>query len=276
MPIYMDRHNAPTASAEDLAQAHDLDLEAQDEYGVRFLTYWFDRERGKAFCLVDAPDAQSVEKVHAHAHGNVPTEVIEVDLDEVKAFLGRTDDPPAPENGSHPEMDSAFRVIMFTDLQDSTGLSVFVGDIRAIELLEEHDRIIQDTVQKNDGTVVKHTGDGFLISFKSLSDCLNSAVAIQHSFEVFNDRVTDFPLKVKIGINAGQPIERHGDLFGIVVQLSARICSHAKPGQILVSGVIPELLADGDESVKFVKSGAIPLKGFIAATTLYELIWKSG
>jgi class 3 adenylate cyclase len=258
-----------------LAEAHERDLQVQDEFGVRFLTYWFDRERGSTYCLVDAPDAQSVEKVHAKAHGNVPTEVIEVNLDEVRAFLGRTEDPPVADDQVHPLVDSAHRVIMFTDLQDSTGLSVFVGDVRAIELLGEHDRIIRDAVLENNGNVVKHTGDGFLISFTTIADCLNSAVAIQRSFEAFNEQVPEVPLKVKIGINAGEPMERQGDLFGMVVQMSSRICGVASPGQILVSGVIPELLGDGDDTLTFVETGAVPLKGFMGAPTLYELVWKS-
>ena len=191
MPFYMDRHNTPTASAEGLAEAHKLDLAVQEEYGVRILTYWFDRERGAAFCLVDAPDAQSLKNMHNKAHGNVPTDVIEVDLEEVRAYLGRTENPPVPDDQSHPALDSPYRVIMFTDLQDSTGLSVYVGDIRAIELLEEHDRIIQDAVRKNNGTVIKHTGDGFLTSFSSVNDCLNCAVVIQHAFETFNERVPE-------------------------------------------------------------------------------------
>lgn len=55
MPIFLDRHDGE-ASAEDVAKAHVKDLEVQDKYGVKFLTYWHDAERRTAFCLVDAPD----------------------------------------------------------------------------------------------------------------------------------------------------------------------------------------------------------------------------
>jgi hypothetical protein len=43
--------------AENVAEAHRKDLEIQDEYGVKYMTYWYDAERGTGFCLVDAPDA---------------------------------------------------------------------------------------------------------------------------------------------------------------------------------------------------------------------------
>ena len=69
MPIYMDKHSAPTASAEGLAEAHERDLEVQEEFGVRFLTYWFDRERGSVFCLVDAPDARDPAEIRHRRDG---------------------------------------------------------------------------------------------------------------------------------------------------------------------------------------------------------------
>ncbi len=80
-------------TAEDVAKAHQLDLEAQDKYGVKFMTYWFDEERETGFCLVDAPDAESAARTHAETHGNVAEDVIQVDQSAVEAFLGRIGDP---------------------------------------------------------------------------------------------------------------------------------------------------------------------------------------
>ena len=57
MPISMDRHDMHGATAENVAEAHRRDLEIQDRYGVKYLTYWYDRTRCTGFCLVDAPDA---------------------------------------------------------------------------------------------------------------------------------------------------------------------------------------------------------------------------
>ena len=47
MPLFMDRHDVPGVSAEDVAQAHLADLAAEAKHGVRFLTYWFDPDRGR-------------------------------------------------------------------------------------------------------------------------------------------------------------------------------------------------------------------------------------
>ena len=65
MAIFMDRHDLTGFSAQDLAQAHEMDLEIQDEYGVKFTSYWFDDDRKTGFCLTDAPDAETAQRVHA-------------------------------------------------------------------------------------------------------------------------------------------------------------------------------------------------------------------
>ena len=99
MPIFLDRHDLSGLTAADIAEAPRKDLEVQDRYGVRFLTYWFDESRGTGFCLIDAPDIQTAMRVHDEAHGDVAKDVIEVDLSAVQAFLGRVSDPE-PSGGA--------------------------------------------------------------------------------------------------------------------------------------------------------------------------------
>src|SRR5215469_10496004 len=67
MPIFLDRHDVVEVSAEEVAKLHVKDLEVQGKYGVKFLTYWYDAERRTTFCLVDAPDKETADKVHAEA-----------------------------------------------------------------------------------------------------------------------------------------------------------------------------------------------------------------
>ena len=76
MPLFMDVHSIEGGvSAEDVAQAHQADLETQGRYGVEYRRYWVDEKAGKVFCLVEAPDANTV---HREAHGLVADEVFEV------------------------------------------------------------------------------------------------------------------------------------------------------------------------------------------------------
>ena len=99
MPIYMDRHNTVDATREVIAAAHEKDLAIQGKYGVRFITYWVDEVRSKVFCLVEAPNKNTLQKAHDEAHGGVANEIIEVDPAVVEAFLGRVTDPPPIHSG---------------------------------------------------------------------------------------------------------------------------------------------------------------------------------
>jgi class 3 adenylate cyclase len=271
MPIYVDRHNASGASRADMAEAHRRDLEAQTEHGVSFLAYWFDTQQGLAFCLVEAPSGDAVEEVHRLSHGNVPSQIIEVNLEEVKSFLGRTSDPASPEL-----IDSGYRTILFTDLVGSTSISLEVGDLRAVELLGIHDRIAAAAVARGGGRVVKHTGDGILACFDRVDAALQAGIRIQQELEL-EARKADAAevLAVRIGINPGNPVERSDDVFGVAVAVAARLCSLAEPGQILVSGVVRELIEDPDLTARLLDGGRRPIRGLESALHVYRVAWQT-
>ena len=75
----MDVHTMSSGvSADDVAEAHRKDLEAQGQYGVSYQRYWVDEKAGKIFCLAEGPDRDAVERVHREAHGLVADDVYEV------------------------------------------------------------------------------------------------------------------------------------------------------------------------------------------------------
>lgn len=80
MPLYMDihQHLPEGATAEDVAGAHQADMEIQDAYGVTYRSYWVDEEAGKVFCLVEAPSPEAAATVHREAHGLVADEIFQV------------------------------------------------------------------------------------------------------------------------------------------------------------------------------------------------------
>jgi Protein of unknown function (DUF4242) len=79
MPLYMDVHKVEGGvSAQDVADAHQKDLETQAEFGVDYKRYWVDEKAGRIFCLVEAPDAETAHRVHREAHGLVADEIYEV------------------------------------------------------------------------------------------------------------------------------------------------------------------------------------------------------
>ncbi len=112
-------------------------------------------------------------------------------------------------------------------------------------------------------------GDGFMASFSSATKAVECAIALQRAFA---EREGDEQLSMRIGLNAGEPIEEDGDLFGATVILASRIAATAKGGEILVSNVVREL-AKGKDFL-FADRGEANLKGFDESVRLYEVRWR--
>lgn len=272
MPIYMDVHpDLGDVTEDDIKAAHQRDLEIQDDYGVQFLTFWFNSPEGHAFCLVQAPSEREAVEVHKASHGLVPHKVIEVNRPTVSQFMGdwerhvpemaRTEGPGSP-------VDSGLRAIMFTDLEGSTDVSSRHGDEEALRLIDYHDRIVRKALADEGGREVKHTGDGIMSSFTFVSRAVSCATQIQREFARGQDAPLDNP-RVRIGISAGEPVDQSDDIFGASVNLASRICGHAQGGQILVSQAVKELSIG--KGIEFVDCGSIALKGFDESIRLYEV-----
>ena len=273
MPVYMDRHYVEGATRHAVADAHQKDLALQDKYNVKFLTYWFDEMRCTAFCLIEAPNRDTIERAHDEAHGLVPNEIIEVDPAVVDAFLGRIKDPPAtsPGKSEGTRVDPGFRAIMFTDLKESTRMTTLYGDAKALHLLHVHNALTRNSLNAHRGREIKHTGDGIMASFASVRDAVECSIAIQKAFAAYNQEHAEAPLYLRIGLSAGEPIEEHGDLFGKAVQLAARLCAHAEPAQILIDQVVLDQWSG--KQLPFSDLGEVTPKGFAHAVRVYEVQW---
>ena len=265
MPLYMDRHDVPGATAADIAQAHVLDVATAGRHDVEFLTYWFDAGRGRAFCLARAPAAESMEAVHQEAHGLIPNEIISVSEDHVLRFLSTMTDPVG-----HSQRASSFRVILFTDLEGSTALLQEVGQAAFMVLLTEHDLIIRRALADADGREVKHTGDGIMAAFDDVGQALDCALAIQRAFADRTATGGTPVLRVRIGISAGEPVDHNDDLFGSAVNLASRICGVTEAGHTLASDLVRD--RGVEQQFTFQEVDTRPLKGFAEITRLFELV----
>lgn len=78
MPLFMDVHHLGAVTVDDVAKAHQADLQTQGNYDVRYLRYWVDEAERNVFCLVKAPSAEAASAVHRDAHGLVADEVHQV------------------------------------------------------------------------------------------------------------------------------------------------------------------------------------------------------
>ena len=180
------------------------------------------------------------------------------------------------EEEAQPELPSGMRTILFTDVEGSTALTERLGDAKARELLREHEGVVREALKAHGGSEVKTMGDGFMASFGSATKALECAIAIQRAFAERNDSAEE-PIKVRIGLNAGEPIAEddpggRGDLFGTAVNLAARIAAKAEGGEILASNVVRELVAGKD--FLFADRGETELRGFEDPVRLYEVRWE--
>jgi len=270
MDIHRDMSGATPA---DVQAAHERDLEVQAKYGVRFLTYWFNDQQGRAFCLVEAPDTGTALAVHREAHGLMPANVIEVDTATVENFLGNYRDFVPNAAMLEGRNDGGIRAIMFTDMKDSVPLTERLGDDAAFQVLRAHNQIVRERVELHGGRQVKHTGDGIMASFASAARAVECTMHIQRAIDAHNAAHEQLPILLKIGLSAGEPVEESDDLFGAAVSLSARMCAHATAGQILIAGVVRDLCIG--KKYAFNDLGPISLKGFADPVRVYEIDWRT-
>jgi class 3 adenylate cyclase len=155
----------------------------------------------------------------------------------------------------------------------STDLTRALGDTAALGLVRRYRDIVRRALVKHDGREIDRAGDGFLTSFESAYAAVTCAIAIQRALASDNAARADRPaLEVRIGIGAGEPVQDGEALFGSTVNLTARICAQAKPGQIVAARVVRELCLGKD--IAFRGLGAVTLKGFDHATDLEIVEWR--
>jgi len=193
-------------------------------------------------------------------------------IDAVDDFLQSSDhhQPQVAEQHLHSEAPGGLQIILFTDMEGSTSITQTLGDAKAQELVRAHNTIVRDGLQAHGGIEIKHTGDGIMATFSSASRALDSAIAIQQAFADHNRSAED-KVRVRIGVNAGEPVAEEEDLFGAAVQLAARVCTYAKPGQILASNVVRELTMG--KGFLFADQGEVELRGFPQPVRVYEVPW---
>jgi AraC-like DNA-binding protein len=242
MPIYMDIHLAPGVEAGGVAEAHHQDLMIQNAYQCECKTYWIDETRGVVFCLIEGPNKSAVEEMHRNSHGLMPHKIIDVKADVVESFLGRTQDPEEvefSENGLKVFSDSAFRILLVTEMTDPVLLRHVLGPEKAGELLRRQNHIIRQELSIHGGREVEYAGTGFIASFSSAVKAISCALGIQKNLPEKDRKLTGF----KMGINAGEPVSKSETLFGDTIQMARYLCTITHDDQIIMASVVKDLLA---------------------------------
>ncbi len=162
--------------------------------------------------------------------------------------------------------------VLFTDIAGSTAMTQALGDAGAQEVVRAHNRVVREALTQFRGREVKHTGDGIMASFEQASDSVEAAIFMQKGANAHTVAQPNLPLYLKIGINAGEPIQEDNDLFGSTVQMSARIVDKAQKNEIFVSDVVKGICTG--KSYRFVNRGGFEMKGFDGPVTLWEVDWR--
>jgi class 3 adenylate cyclase len=160
--------------------------------------------------------------------------------------------------------------ILFSDIRGFTEYTDHYGDEAAYRVIRQHDTVIRSQIETFGGRVVKTQGDSFMVYFTTARAAILCAIAVQRAIADTSRDEPDARIGLGIGINTGEPIQQGGDFFGSTVNLAARICASAGPGQILISETTRHV-AGRIEAVEYVDRGLRELKGFQEPQRLFEV-----
>lgn len=167
-----------------------------------------------------------------------------------------------------PDLLTGTVTFLFTDIEGSTRLwQDYPEAMRGV--LARHDELVRGAIEGRGGYVVKTTGDGFHSAFASPTDAIDAAVDVQRALDGEVWPIVD-PVRVRIGIHSGPAEARDGDYYGTTVNKAARLMSVAHGGQIVVSGVVAELV-DG-HSVVLADLGEHSLRDLTRPERIHQVV----
>jgi class 3 adenylate cyclase len=166
------------------------------------------------------------------------------------------------EVGDAPEPDRVLATILFTDLAGSTERAAELGDRRWREVLEQHHALVRRELARHRGQEIDTAGDGFFASFDGPARAIHCACAIR-------DAVRALDLDLRSGLHIGECEIASGKLAGIAVHTGARIAAEARPGEVLVSQTVRDLVAGS--GLVFDDRGTRELKGVPGEWHLYAV-----
>jgi len=176
-------------------------------------------------------------------------------LDEIEAFV--TGVRPAPE------IDKVLATVLFTDIVDSTSRQASLGDRAWKELLEQHNAIVRQLVDRFRGEEQDTAGDGFFVRFDGPARAIKCGVAAV-------EELRSLGLEVRAGVHTGECEIVDGKCGGLSVSIGARVMGHAGPSEVLVSQTVKDLTAGS--GLVFEEAGEHELKGVPDRWRLYRVV----
>jgi class 3 adenylate cyclase len=171
---------------------------------------------------------------------------VEALLGDIQQFL------TGSRESSSPDIERILATVLFTDIVNSTSSAVAAGDLTWRRMLDSHDQIARQMVEKHRGNLIKTTGDGILATFDGPGRAVRCALA-------FKAAAQQIGLPLRAGLHTGEIELRDRDVGGVAVHAAARVMAQCEPNEVWVSRVVTDLVAGA--GLKFSERGSHELKG---------------
>ena len=162
-----------------------------------------------------------------------------------------------------PARERIITTLLFTDIVGSTQRAAELGDRRWAELLARHDQLVERELARHGGRRVRSTGDGMLATFDAPAQVLRCALALTEAARALG-------LELRAGAHTGECELRNDDVSGIAVHMAARVQAAARPGEVLASRTVSDLVAGS--GVAFADRGPHVLKGVPGDWSLFAVV----
>lgn len=251
MPVFLDRQDFYKVTAADISQIYLEDSRIPREFGCWVLACWFDQKRKTTFCLIDAPDLETVKEMHCKVYHSYPSQIIQIEEDLIETFLKCIEGPGSSVKNSHSAsavfQKPIFCAVMVMNLYFSD--PCLTGEYnKQGKLFEDFRGSCQKLVRKNKGRIVKSSGDSCIYSFDSIFQSIRSAVQIRQELGVRNNSKGNSNMMLGIGIGGVSPNE-DCEVFDETYNLARRLCYVAGSNQIVVSSSVREQFPSEDYEI---------------------------
>jgi class 3 adenylate cyclase len=200
-------------------------------------------ERGRelAACIPEAKLIEYPGGDHLFTTGDV-----EAALGDIEEFI------TGHRESSSSDFERVLATVLFTDIVDSTRSAATMGDRAWRKLLDRHDELALQVVEKHRGTLIKSTGDGILATFDGPARGVRCALAL-------GTATRQIGLPIRAGLHTGEIEIRGRDIGGVAVHAASRVMTQSQPDEVLVSRVVTDLVAGA--ALTFAGRGSHELKG---------------
>jgi AraC-like DNA-binding protein len=239
MPLFMDFHRIENITIDDVINAHMADVSIQEKYGVVYHQFWVNQKAGTVFCLTEGPDAETCEKVHQMAHGNMACAITEVEPGYFSLLMG---DSHLVDHGvvkNHDgSVDIGYRNIVVTSIRGIT-TAIDSNNLDLLQIPAWARQVVLKKVQEFGGREVKWDFVGCIVGvFNDASDAVSFACEVQK----FLSGSLDAPkVTFKVGISADQPVTENGEFFARAIRLAHTLCNTADDNQIVASSLVKKI-----------------------------------